>query len=58
MVVRDSQPESVTEEVSMKGLAELWKTNKVFRYASVVVLVVIVLGIFTYFGSGVPTPAE
>ena len=41
----------------MKGLAELWKSNKVFRYGSMVVLVIIVLGIFTYFGSGVP-PAE
>ena len=41
----------------MKGLADFWKSNKVFRYASVVVLVVIILGIVTYFGSGVP-PAE
>ncbi len=38
----------------MQGLADLWKTNKVFRYASVVVLVIIVLGIVTYFGSGTP----
>lgn len=42
----------------MKGLAELWKTNKVFKYASIVLLVVIILGAFTYFGSGVPVPAE
>ncbi len=39
----------------MKGLAELWKTNKVFKYASIVVLVVIILGIFTYFGTAPPT---
>ena len=42
----------------MKGLAEMWKTNKVFKWASIVVLVIIVLSIFTYFGSGVPTPTE
>lgn len=38
----------------MKGLADLWKTNKVFKYASIVVLVVIILGIFTYFGTAPP----
>ncbi len=42
----------------MQGLADLWKTNKVFKYATIVLLVVIILGIFTYFGSGVPTLAE
>ncbi len=39
----------------MQGLKDLWKSNKVFRYASVVLLVIIVLGIFTYFGSAPPT---
>lgn len=38
----------------MSGIVNLWKTNKVFKYASVVLLVVIILGAFTYFGSGVP----
>lgn len=55
MVVRDSQPESDTEEVSMSGIVNLWKTNKVFKYGTIVLLVVIVLGAFTYFGGGVPT---
>lgn len=39
----------------MQGLANLWKTNKIFRYASIVLLVVILLGIVTYFGGGVST---
>jgi diacylglycerol kinase len=55
MVVRDSAPEFVTEEMSMSGIVNLWKTNKVFKYGTIVLLVVIVLGAFTYFGSGVPT---
>ena len=54
MVVRDSQPEPDTEEVSVSAVVNLWKTNKVFKYATIVLLVVIILGIFTYFGSGVP----
>jgi diacylglycerol kinase len=41
--------------MSMSGIVNLWKTNKVFKYGTIVLLVVIVLGAFTYFGSGVPT---
>ena len=39
----------------MSGIGDLWKTNKVFKYAVIVVGVCVVLGIFTYFGT---TPPE
>ena len=38
----------------MSVLVNLWKTNKVFKYGVIVVGVVIVLGIFTYFGTAPP----
>lgn len=38
----------------MNALAKLWRENKYFKWGSVVVLVIIVLGIFSYFGAGPP----